>query len=281
MDAPRWTAAKLAGRPIALFALLCLVTGCGPAAAGATLTESPKPAAPSVARVVAPAPAGCSKLAPVTVSGYSSMFAGIDQAVWGAADGALSLQVGAVSVWLFGDTFSSGPDGRGRFVHSTAITQDGGCLHVSHQGAQLLPNGRTELAPTAVHPSLIYWIEGGRVTGPSTLEIAARAVRLVGTGPWDFRDAGYTRIAAVSLNAAGDLTFLRWIARFVRPAIDPGPMINCDAPAPPQPHHFCYGRHAHPELHLADGRTLVTVSQNWDDGIRHPFPDYRPVFSER
>jgi hypothetical protein len=234
-----------------------------------------------ITRVAAPARAACSTPAPVTVSGYISMFAGIRVAEWGGADGAMTVQVGTRTVWLFGDTLSAGTDGRGRFVHSTAITQDGGCLHVSHHGAQLLPNSRSERAPTTMHPSLIYWIEGGHPTGPSTLEIAARAVRLIGSGPWDFRDGGYTRTAAASIDTSGDLTFLRWTGTVVQAASNPGPMINCEAPAPPRPHHFCYGRHSHPQLHLADRRTLITMSQNWDDGILRPFPDYRPLFSER
>lgn len=265
-------------RLCALAALVALVTG-----SAAHARRSPSPATPTQ---VQPAKAayltvGCHAPAPTTAEGYAALFAGINPAEWGAADTALTVKVGNRSVWLFGDTFSSGPDGEGRFVHSTAITQNGGCLHVSHAGAQLLPDQHAVAIPTTAHPSVIYWIEGGRVSGRNLLDIAARAIQIVGSGPWDFRDGGYTRHAAVGIDAAGDLTFERWTATLAGPAPDPGPMINCDAPAAPRPHHFCYARHTHPELLLADGHPLVTVSQNWDDGTLHPFTDYRPLFSDR
>jgi hypothetical protein len=55
-------------------------------------------------------------------------------------------------------------------------------------------------------------------------------------------------------------------------------MIDCEAPLPPAPHHFCYGRQRHPKLSLAGGRTLMTVGQNWDDGVLHRLRDYQPLF---
>ena len=72
--------------------------------------------------------------------------------------------------------------------------------------------------------------------------------------------------------------FRRWLATTPRPAPAPGPLIDCEAPPAPAPHHFCYGRQRHPELRLVDGKILVTVSQNWDDGVLHPLHDYQPLF---
>jgi hypothetical protein len=262
-------------RVCALAILLAVVTG---SVARARPSTSPRVIARAHA---ATAPAPCHAPAPATAPAYAQLFAHVDPHEWGAADTAITVPVGHRSVWLFSDTFSSGPDGHGRFVHSTAITQDGGCLHVSHGGAQLLPDEHVSAEPSTSDPSVMYWIEGGRALGRDRVEISARAIELVGTGAWDFRDAGYTRRAELSFDAAGNLTFRRWTATTRAPAPDPGPLINCDAPAAPRPHHFCYARHSHPELRLATGHPLVTTSQNWDDGVLHRFADYRPLFSDR
>lgn len=243
----------------------------------ATVTHTAVTAHPAVAtrRAVVPtAPARCTVPAPTTVKGYANMFGSLDTREWGAADGSMSVRLpDGRSLWYYGDTFSAGPDGKGRFVHSTAIMQDRGCLHVSHGGAQLIPND------DAHH---IYWIEKIVVAGRHNVLITGRTITLVGTGPWDFRDGGYDHTALATVNAAGDVSFVRWASRKVHTTVpSAGPMIDCEAPAPPTPHHFCYGRHTHPEAHLANGRTLVTTNQNWDDGILHPFAAYRPIFSQQ
>jgi hypothetical protein len=161
-------------------------------------------------------------------------------------------------VWLYGDTFSTG-----RFVHSTAIVQDKGCLHVSHAGAQLLPND------DAKH---IYWIDSARPV-PGGLAVKARAISLTGTCAWCFRDGGYYRTALVTVSRSGDAAFQRWTGRVVSAAPDPGWMY------PYGPHHFGYARHVHPEFKLAGGGALVTTCQNWDDGVLHPMASYRPIFT--
>jgi hypothetical protein len=109
------------------------------------------------------------------------MFAALAITVWGAADGSISVKVGATSVWLYGDTFSTG-----RFVLSTAIAQDHGCLHVSHGGAQLLPNDN------ATH---IYWIKSAVAVSPTRVDVRARTVTLTGTRPWAFKNGGFDRAA--------------------------------------------------------------------------------------
>lgn len=216
--------------------------------------------APIADRAAHRSPARCAALAPTSVAGYTAMFAAVDPAAWGAGDVAISVPVGPRSVWLYGDTFATG-----RFVHSSAITQDAGCLHVSRGGAQLLPND------DATH---IYWVTSATSAPAGQVVVRARAIVLTGTGGWDFRDGGFSRDATTTLDAAGDLTFVSWGPRLRVPAPDPGPMYSYG------PHHFGYGRLTHPELALASGAVLVSVSQNWDDGTLHRFADYRPIFSE-
>jgi len=217
--------------------------------------------APARASALAAAAAYCRKGAPTTAAGYARMFAALPVKVWGAADGAASVKMGTRSVWLFGDTFSTG-----RFVHSTAITQNRGCLHVSHGGAQLLPNdNRTH----------IYWIESAVVRSATRLDIRARTVTLTGTKAWAFRDGGFSRVAVTRLNAAGDLTFSVWKPKFRAPIPDPGPMYVYG------PHHFGYGRRTHPELRLASRKMLLSTCQNWDDNRLHPPAAYRTIFTER
>ena len=217
---------------------------------------------PAMREEAAPA-ARANRPAPTTAAGYAAMFDELDPAEWGAADVAISVPLpdGRV-VWLFGDTMSVA-----RLVHSSAIVQTGGCLHVSRGGTQLLPDD---------DPDHVYWIDSARVV-PDGIEITARGVELTGNQLWDFRDAGFERTALVRLDG-DDLVFDRWLARCTSPEPDPGPLIVID---PENPHHFGYARHRHPEARLASGRMLVTTSQNWDDGRLHPFSDYRPLFSEQ
>lgn len=263
----RWLAGAGVGGLLVFGAAAGLVTGpAGGAVARASLPPSPAPTP------LATAPS-CSSPAPRTAGGYTAMFARLDPAQWGGGDVAITAPLGDRTVWLFGDTLSTG-----RFVHSTAIVQRGGCLHVSHGGAQLLPDQHVAARPTVADPSTVYWIEEARALGPDALAVTARAVDIVGTGPWAFHDAGFESTALVSVDEVGDVTFRRWLAVTRSPAPRPGPVIDCEAPAPPKPHHLCYGPQRHPELRLAGGRTLVTVSQNWDDGVLRPLGEYRPLF---
>jgi len=210
----------------------------------------------------------CQRPAPTTAAGYGTLFADLDPAQWGGGDGALTITLGRRTVWLFADTLSVG-----RFVHSSAIVQDGGCLHVSHGGAQLLPD-----EPSVTGRPRIFWVHSARAARPDAIAVTARAIDLVGNGPWDFRDAGYFRTALVTVDDHGDVTFARWLDRRQSAPPDPGPLLDCETPAPPTPHHLCYGQHRHPALRLAGGRMLVTVSQNWDDGVPRPLVQYQPLF---
>jgi hypothetical protein len=235
-------------------------------------------------------PSRCAAPPPTTVAGYQTLFAGIPVEQWAAGDGAVTVPFGGTSIWLFGDTFSARPHG---FVHSSAIVQTGGCLHVSHGGAQLLPDDPDTRASVSGHPAAIhhiYWIEGGHPIDATHLAVTARSMSLVPHwdpakheqvyGTWDFADGGFDRTALIAVSATDDLTFVRWTGKVATPPPDPGPMLDCEAPAAPKRGHFCYSVHTHPELRLTGGHVLVSTSQGWDDRRLHPFADYRPIFSE-
>lgn len=213
----------------------------------------------------------CSTPAPDTPAGYAAMLnnTASPNSVWGAADLSISVPLpDGRDVWLYGDTFES----TGAFPHSTALVQDRGCLHVSNNGAQLLPND---------DPQHIYWIASARQAwrvGPNAINVTATAITLTGTGVWDFQYAGHMRTARVTINSEGDATFRFWVSDVVEPMPDPGPLFACETPQ--LPYHYCYSKHTHPEAHLADGKTLVTMCQGWTDGL-HPVADYRPLYSEQ
>ena len=194
------------------------------------------------------------------------MFAAVPVSQWGAADVAISVPLSdGRSVWLYGDTFSSYV---GIFRHSTAITQDRGCLHVSNGGAQLLPND------DATH---IYWIADAIATHDGHINVVAERITLTGKCPWCFKPNGVFREALVTVNAKGDVTFQHWDSGRLNGAHVRGQAGTLTVIGP---HHFTYARHTHPEFKLASGKQLVTVCQNWDDEKLHTFADYRPIFSE-
>jgi len=170
------------------------------------------------------------------------------------------------SVWLYGDTMSGGVGCKGRFVHSSAITQVGSRLHVSRAGAQVLPNDTSRD---------IYWISEGYRIDATHLKIVAAPMHLGTGGVWDFkRRSAYDRIAVVSLSIYGDLTFQRWIGwKTPRLPFNDFKVIG--------PHHFTYENRRHYEFKLASGKYLWTVCQNWDDGVLHPFSAYRPIWYEK
>jgi len=218
--------------------------------------------APTVASIVKPAP--------TTVDGYTALFSQIDQAEWGGGDVGITVSVGQVAgqprtVWLYGDTLS---DNNG-FVHSTAIIQTGGSLHVSNGGQQLLPND---------DPTHIYWITAGNKVDATSIEVDARSMVIGNKSAWDFHDNGVTATAHCNFDAQGNLTFDHWVERVTCPPPDPGVMYNFgDGNAD----HFGYSRQSHPELRLQGGGHLVTTAQNWLDGLaNHPdLSDYAPLFS--
>lgn len=207
----------------------------------------------------------CHTPTPTSAAGYAEMFASVPTSQWGAADVSISVPLpnGKV-VWLYGDTFSEG-----RFVHSTMIVQNRGCLHVSNGGSQLLPN---------LDSQHIFWIESAKAESSNQIRVLARAITITDPkNPWGFKDGGYTQAFIVQINDNGDAGMVKKDVALNVPAPNVGGFIQIDD----NPHHFGYAQHTHPWAKLASGKTLVTTCQNWDDGVLHPFKDYRPIFSEK
>lgn len=245
----------------ALLALTsAVVVGVGLRAA----TAADGSASPSRAESTA-APMRCPEPAPTTVLDYERLFSTVPSDQWGAADVSISVPLpDGRDVWLYGDTFTTS----GHFFHSTAIVQDGGCLHVSNAGAQLLPDD---------DPKHVYWITSAVLSSSSTILVTAQAITLTGPGVWGFQDRGYARTAEVTVSPTGDLSFTGWTT--VTPgAVPASPLLRI--PGNTDPHRFGYGLRLHPEARLADGATLTTISTNWDDLAPHPMISYRPVFGE-
>lgn len=241
--------------------LLAACSSSGGGSASRHLAPLVPAAARPAARVVV-APAACHTPAPTAAAGYARMFARVDPAQWGAADVSISVPIsGGRSVWLYGDTFSTG-----RFVHSTAIVQHGGCLHVSHAGAQLIPNDSAKR---------IYWINAARWSHGHLMVMARSTTIDPAKGVWAFHDNGAYRWFTATVSASGDVTVTS------RGPLRHSALHGTNDFRAVGAHHFTYANHVHPEARLSSGRALVTVCQNWDDGVLHPFADYRPIFSER
>lgn len=225
--------------------------------------------------------------APDTAAGYAAMMRALPTLQWGAADVAITEQVGPWVVWLWGDTLSgvtSWDPWVGRMVHSSATTQRDGHLRVSHGGAQLLPDD-----PDGSY----FWIHSARAVDSYHLHISADHVRSTGPGPWDFEVIGFRTASA--LVSGGDVTFDRWTGG---PDIPKDNVVTKDggeyAPwsqtvsevatgrtlvtgLPHAADHFSYAAEIHPELPLASGRTLMTVCHN---GTLRRYADYGPLFFE-
>lgn len=206
-------------------------------------------------------PDRCEIPTPTTAKGFSQMFSELDPAEFGAADVGVSVPLSdGRSVWLFGDTMSWT-----RFVHSTAVTQDGGCLHVSNKGDQLLPDSGKKW----------YWLEAGKEISPGVLEVTAEETEKHGEGVWGFRHTGYNRTALVTVDGAGNVTFQKWTSRYR--ANQAASLNDLTVKKNGQ---VTYSPRLHPEFELASGKTLKTVAQNWSDSEHHPLETYRIKFSE-
>lgn len=258
----------------------------GMALGGGSITDvlpedRPTHSAPDMKNINPPLNEMKAKPAPNTVKGYEKMFHDIDPAIWGAADVSISQELpDGRRVWLYGDTFSD----QNKFVHSTAIVQDGGNLHVSEDGKQLLPNGGT-IRKDGRTFDRIYWIETADLMDNGNLRISTMPIAMGDQNVWDFfriRE-NESRIAEVSVNEAGDLKFEGWRGYTERPALttdgEDWTMVG--------DHHFTYQHTVH-DIKLKNGEYLKTMAQNWDDefsnhvdpktgGLR--YEDFRPLWS--
>lgn len=212
-------------------------------------------AAAMVAATLLASPAmAADKPAPTTAEGYARMFAAtVAKGEAGAGDVSLSapLPDGRV-VWLFGDTFSP----RNGMVHSSAIVQTGGRLHVSDHGAQVLPNGKATGGRKVIH-----WIEAATATGSNRLTVTAAPMSVGSANGWDFHRAdARSRTATVRVTPAGDVRFVRWTGWTTAPA----PFADFDY-GTDSPGHVTYEHRAHPWADI-DGGVLMTHANNHDLG---------------
>lgn len=207
--------------------------------------------------------------APNTARGYEHMFAQVSPDEWGAADISMSIRLkDGRRVWLYGDTLSR----TNGFVHSTAITQDEGDLHVSDGGSQLLPN----------EGDTFYWPETVTASG-KRLYVTAAPITITGTGLFDFeRHPTDSRVALLRVSHNGDVVFKRWVRTVQRPEIagDGDDIVILGA------NHYGYWFVTH-SIPLRGGKHLQTMSQNWSDGLdAHRkasgdlrWSDFRPEFT--
>jgi hypothetical protein len=196
------------------------------------------------------------------------MFSEVDREEWGAADIGMSIALpDDRRVWLYGDTLS---DGNG-FVHSTAIVQDGGDLHVSRGGRQLLPNAG----------ATFYWPETVRVFR-GDLMVTAAPIKVMGDCLYCFeRHATDSRVARLAVTRKGDVRFVKWVRTVPRPEIA-GDGEDLEILGP---NHYAYWKITH-DIQLRDGSWLTSTSQNWDNGFdahRNPdgslrYQDWRIIF---
>jgi hypothetical protein len=211
---------------------------------------------------------------PTTVRGYQRMFDQVSVNEWGGADVSISdrLPDGRI-VWLYGDTLSADNG----FVNSTAIVQDGGNLHVSRGGAQVLPG-----EPKVDGRKRIYWIETMKVIGKNRISVTAMPMSIGTSSVWDFqRWRAESRQATLRVTPAGDVIFEKWTGWVTAPVL-PDEFIILG------PNHFTYQPVIHEHIRLESGQYLKTVSQNWDDDFedhvgpdgKMQFKDWRPIFSQ-
>lgn len=198
--------------------------------------------------------------APTTAQGFTEMFATVDTNEWAGADVSLSVDMGGGrSVWLFGDTFSYSNG----FVHSTAITQDGGTLHVSNGGQQLLPNDG---------PKDFYWIEQAQAIDSDTIHVTAAPMTAQAQNMWDFqRRSLESRIAEVSVDEAGDVHFERWVG-YTEAPLQYNDLSGTDG-------HYTYETRTHTEFVMDSGQALMTTNNNWAEK-QEDLTKYRMTFWE-
>lgn len=233
------------------------------------------PDAPSISRV-AESPSVRKDLKPIpapdTAKGYQKMWNKLDQKEWGSADVSLSVPLGdGRVVWLYGDTTSE----NNGFVHSTAITQTGGRLHVSSGGAQLIPND-----DAMGDRDSIYWIQDGTPVGKNQIHVIAAPMSVGKGGVWDFkRRSMLDRMGLLKVDENGDVHFVKWLRWVTAPRMF-ADLKKVD-------NKLTYENRAHPEAKLKSHKVLMTVNQNNADGHfvynadgTINFKTNRPIFYE-
>lgn len=212
---------------------------------------------------------------PTTLAGYQQAFDNLPGRDWGGGDVAVTdvLRDGR-AVWFFGDTLTE----RGGVVwllRNTALVQTGGTLRAANDGTQIIPSSNDNLT--------IWWprkVKESRFDG--LLKVWCMKIQIGTTGGiWDFERVHkvQTRVAKVRVRDSGDMAFKGWI-----PGWTPEPT---DASAAPpdgsdtraiEEGHWGYMKITHYDLPLANGKYLVTESQNWETQ-QGDEKKYRPMLS--
>lgn len=146
--------------------------------------------------------AQCRQVAPSSVAGYAALWDSLDPARWASATAAASVPLpDGRTVWLYGATTTR----RGRTSAvtswSSAVTQRGGCLHISHQGAPLLPSDDVRN---------VYRLDAAIPASPTSILVTATRLYVTGDCATCAAPEG-TAAALVSVNSSGDLDFSSWI----------------------------------------------------------------------
>lgn len=147
--------------------------------------------------------AQCRQVAPSSLSGYAALWDSLDPARWASATAAASVPLpDGRTVWLYGATTTR----RGRTSAvtswSSAVTQRGGCLHISHQGAPVLPSDDVWN---------VYRLDAAIPASPTSILVTA--TRLNVSADCDSCTVPEGTVAAlVSVNTSGDLDFSSWVS---------------------------------------------------------------------
>lgn len=145
----------------------------------------------------------CNKPAPTSGVGYGKLWDSLDKSRWssGRAVAKVPMPDGR-TVWLYGQTTARRGKKEVLSAYSTAITQRGGCLHVSGLG--------TDVFPAEDAGGIVYSIISGIAAGPDSILVTALRLKLSDSCQGCFTQTG-TRAALLGLDSRGDLKLREWI----------------------------------------------------------------------
>lgn len=215
--------------------------------------------------------------APASAAGFQAMFDKVSTHEWGGGDVSTSVRlVDGRSVWLYGDTLSR----KHGMVNSTALTQTGSTLHVSHGGAQLLPKGWN----AGDGRKIVYWIETARHAGGNKVDVTVAPMSIGSGNVWDFRRAtDKSRVAHLAVARNGDVNFTGWGGWVPEPYVDKtllGIWQGVPEHLAADPGAVFYRKNAHPQFRMASGKVLKSICRNRTDGDLSDLKKFRPIFIE-
>lgn len=218
-------------------------------------------------------PVAAATEAPTTATGFTEMFDQVSPTVWGGGDVSTTVEIAdGRSVWLYGDTVSK----KHGMVNSTALTQDGGTLHVSNGGEQLLPQGWDG--------NIVYWIETAKHAGGNRIDVTVAPMTIGTKDVWDFKRAtAKSRTAHLAVDPKGDVNFTGWGEWVAEPTVEKtllGVAQGVPAGSAADKGAVHYRKNAHPQFTLEGGKTLHTICANRIDGDLGNLKAYRPIFIE-